>query len=96
MPLRVVEEGGESSFWVRVIPRSRRNEITGLHGDALKIRLMARPVDERTNGALIRFLAQCLDVPQSAVAVTGGRASRKKHVHVRGVRPEEVRVLLSP
>jgi uncharacterized protein YggU (UPF0235/DUF167 family) len=59
--------------------------MAGRHGDALKIRLKARPVDGAANDALVRFLAERLDVPRSAVRLETGAAGRSKVVAVDGI-----------
>ena len=70
---------------VRVQPRASRSEIAGVHGDELRIRLQAPPVDGAANEALVRFLAEALGAPRSAVEIVAGFASRSKTVVIRGV-----------
>jgi len=70
---------------VRVQPRASRSEIAGVHGDELRIRLQAPPVDGAANEALVRFLAEALGAPRSAVEIVSGLASRSKTVVIRGV-----------
>jgi uncharacterized protein (TIGR00251 family) len=69
-----------------------------MHGDELKVRLSAPPVDGAANDALVRFLAETLGVPRAAVVVTGGLSSRSKTVRVDGVSAEraEGRLLERP
>jgi uncharacterized protein (TIGR00251 family) len=81
---------GGVAIRVHVQPRASRTEILGLHGDAIKIRLAAAPVDGAANDALIRLLASLLGVPRSAVTVTSGRSGRRKMVSVAGVTPSQV------
>lgn len=69
---------------VHVQPGAARTEAVGEHGDALKIRLAAPPVDGKANAALIAFLASALDVSRSQVELISGAASRKKRVRVSG------------
>ncbi|MBK6971884.1 MAG: YggU family protein [Sterolibacteriaceae bacterium] len=69
---------------VHVQPGASRNEIVGEHGDALKIRLAARPVDSKANASLVAFVAERLDVLRSQVELIGGKASRHKRVRVSG------------
>jgi hypothetical protein len=74
---------------IRVQPRAARSEVAGLHGDRIRIRLAAPPVDGAANDALVRFLAEALGVPARAVTITGGLASRSKTVLATGVSPAE-------
>jgi uncharacterized protein (TIGR00251 family) len=71
------------TVWVQ--PRASRTEVTGMHGDAVKIRLAAPPVDGAANEELIRFLADKLGVPRSAVTLAAGQSGRRKIVEVEGI-----------
>jgi len=73
---------------VRVQPRASRNEVVGPHGSAVRIRLKAPPVDGAANEALIRVLAERLEVPRSAVRIEAGASGRSKVVAIDGVDPE--------
>ena len=70
---------------IHVQPRARKTEVVGRHGDAIKIRLKAPPVDGAANDELVRFLADVLDVPRSAVTIVSGAASRSKKVAIQGL-----------
>lgn len=94
MTLRVVEGKDGCTFRVRVVPRSRRDEIVGLHGDALKLRLAAPPEKGKANQALTKFLGEWLGVPSSEVEILSGHTSRQKRVRVRGVSAGSIRSLL--
>jgi uncharacterized protein (TIGR00251 family) len=72
-------------FKLRVQPRASRTELAGLHGDEIRMRIAAPPVDGAANEALVRFLAERLGVARSAVKVTSGAGSRSKTVIVSGV-----------
>lgn len=61
-----------------------------MHGDALKVRVAAPPVDDAANRALIEFLAECLGVAKRAVRIVAGETSRTKVLEVEGVTPEQV------
>jgi uncharacterized protein (TIGR00251 family) len=69
---------------ILVQPRASRSEIVGPHGDALKVRLAAPPVDGAANEELVRLLAKEYGVPKSAIASVAGLSSRRKTVRVRG------------
>ena len=65
-------------------PRASKTEIVGLHGEALKIRIAAPPVDGQANAELCRFLARQLGVAQQCVQVMSGSSSRQKRVFIKG------------
>jgi hypothetical protein len=79
------EPSGSFLLSLHVQPGAKRTEIVGLHGDALKIRLAAPPVEGKANDCLIGFLAELLDVPQSQVTLVSGATSRQKRLRVTGV-----------
>ncbi len=83
--LRVTEKDGGVVFNARVQPRARRNEIAGIHGDALKIALTAPPVEGAANDACIAFLAKHFGLPRSQVSIVAGHASRNKIVRLQGI-----------
>jgi uncharacterized protein (TIGR00251 family) len=76
---------------LRLQPRAATTELVGVHGDALKVRVAAPPVDGAANEALVRFLAEQLEVPRSAVRVESGAGSRTKVVAVDGIGLEAAR-----
>jgi len=76
---------------LHIQPGAKKTEVAGLHGEALKIRLAAPPVDGKANASLIAFLADRLGVAKSAVTLVSGDASRAKRVRVSGIGPPLVR-----
>jgi uncharacterized protein (TIGR00251 family) len=74
---------------VRVIPRSSKNEITW-EGDALKVRLTAPPVDGAANEALLKLLAERLNLPKSALHIVHGATGRQKVLQIEGLTAEEL------
>jgi uncharacterized protein (TIGR00251 family) len=81
---------------VRVHPGARKNGVTGVHADALKIALTAPPVDGKANEALITFLASALHLPRARVALVSGLTSRAKMVRITGRSAAEVAAALFP
>jgi len=67
---------------LHVQPGAKRTEVAGTHGDALKIRLAAPPVDGKANAELLRFLAAAFGVPRRAVTLLRGETSRQKTVRI--------------
>ena len=68
---------------IYVQPRSSRNRIIGLHGDAIKIAIQAPPVDDAANRMCIEFLSKTLNLPRSAIEMVGGHTSRMKRILLR-------------
>lgn len=76
---------------LHVQPGAKNTEVAGLHGEALKIRLAAPPVDGKANACLIAFLADRLGVTKAVVRLVSGDTSRAKRVRVVGVTPDLAR-----
>jgi len=83
--IRFRETAQGITFTVRVVPRSSRSEIAGEFDGALRVRLAAPPVDGAANRELIRLLARELKVPQKAVDIIAGSASKSKTVRISNV-----------
>ena len=75
---------------VHIQPKASRTECMGIHGDAIKIRVAAPPVDGAANDELIRFLARRLSIPVTSVQITSGAGGRHKRVFVKGATAELV------
>lgn len=67
-----------------------------MHGDALKVRLAALPIDGRANMALIDLVAQRLGLARSAVDLKSGHLARRKVLHVSGAPADARQRLLGP
>ena len=87
--IRDIGGGTEIIFWVQ--PRSSKNKIVGIHGDAVKIAITAPPVDGKANAAIIKFLSKLFGVSKSSVEIISGDTGRNKRVVVAGLTPDEVR-----
>ena len=81
---------GAVIFAVRVQPRASNDELAGVIGGALKVRLRAPALEDRANDALCEFLAELLKTPKAAVRILSGHHSRTKRVEVRGVTREHI------
>ena len=68
---------------VQVQPKSSLNTVVGVHGEALKVKLNAPPVEGKANKALIQLMAKCLGCPKSDLDIIAGQTSRKKRLLVR-------------
>jgi uncharacterized protein (TIGR00251 family) len=78
---------------VRVQPNARSTEVSGRHGEALKIRVAAPPVDARANRLLLEFIAKTLGVAMGRVRIVRGANSRRKAIEVDGPGEAALRML---
>lgn len=78
---------------VRVQPRAVKNEISGLFGDALRLRLTAPPVDGAANAACIDFFARLFRIPRQQIEIISGHTGRNKIIKVYGIKRDEVETL---
>jgi uncharacterized protein (TIGR00251 family) len=81
---------------LHIQPGAKKTEVAGLHGEALKIRLAAPPVDGKANACLIAFLANQLGVAKASITLMSGDTSRVKRVRIDGVGAALVREALLP
>lgn len=63
-------------------PKASKSEFSGLHGDALKVRIQAPPVEGKANSELVKFLAKQFGVSKSAVSIISGELNRHKRVRI--------------
>jgi len=80
---------------IRVQPRASRDEIAGVMGGALKVRLRAPALEDRANEALCEYLAELLKTPKAAVRILSGHHSRSKRVEMRGVTEQQILALVT-
>jgi uncharacterized protein (TIGR00251 family) len=97
-PRRTIVQDSKSGaiLTVHVQPNASHTESVGLYGDALKIRVAARPVDGEANEELIRFIARRCAVPRASVVIQSGAEGRRKRLCVKGVTAEMIRTRLMP
>lgn len=72
-------------FKIKVQPRAAKNQLAGLLGDALKVRITAPPVEGEANEACRVFLAKTFRVPKGSVELVAGHGGRNKLIRVYGV-----------
>jgi uncharacterized protein len=81
---------------VKVHPGARKNGVTGVHADAVKISLTTSPTDGRANEALIALLAELLRVPRGRISLVSGATNRSKMLRITGKSAVEVQAALLP
>ena len=92
----VLPVAGGSVLRVRVRPGASRPGVAGLHGDALALRVAARPVEGAANRAVLGLVAAALDVAPSSLELVSGTRGRDKRVRVRGLDPATIQARLAP
>jgi uncharacterized protein (TIGR00251 family) len=80
--LSIKSRPGSVSIKVHVQPGASRNQVLGLHGDALKLKLIAPPVEGKANRACIEFLSEALGVPKTCIQIVSGHSSRRKQIRI--------------
>ncbi len=81
---------------VHLQPRAKKNEIVGIHGDSIKIRLKAPPVDGKANEEARRFLAKVLGIKRQQVILRAGTTSRSKSFLIKDVDINTIENKLGP
>ncbi len=75
-------DGDDLILRIHLQPKAKQDEVAGPHGDRLKIRITAPPVDGKANKHLCRFLASQFKVPKSRVSLEAGTSSRDKKLRI--------------
>jgi len=85
-PLDAAVSQGKGGIYIAVHaqPGAKRPQLRGMHGEAIKIAISQAAQDGKANAAIVKAIAEALDVPKAAVEITSGLASRQKRVFVSG------------
>ena len=91
------EDNRGLTFAVRIVPRASRSEIAGEQSGALRVRIAAAPVEGEgaANQELIKLLAKSFKLPQKAVEIVSGAASKNKIVRIQGADATKLRQLVT-
>lgn len=84
-PLNVRETAIGLEVRIHVQPRAKRCEISGIYNGALKVKVVAPPVDDAANRAIIEFFASLLDIPKSSISIPTGSKSKDKILQIKGL-----------
>ena len=79
---------------LHVTPGAREEGIVGWRGQALRLKVRARPEKGRANEAVIRLLASHLGLPRASLSIVRGATSRDKLMKVDGLSRDQLRTLL--
>jgi len=77
-----VQSDGSLTLTLHVQPGAKRTEFSGLFGKALKLRLVAPPVDGKANACLLTFLGDYFGLAKNSVSLVSGKTSRQKVVRI--------------
>ena len=81
---------------LRIVPNAKRNEVTGEHGDAVKIKVAAPAIEGKANEALLEFIAEKLGIHRRNLTLIAGGKSRDKLIEIVGLDATEARGRLLP
>ena len=94
LPCLQVTADGSLLLRLHVQPRAAHNQVAGLQGEALKLRLTSPPVDGKANKAVLATLARLLDLPKSCLSLRSGLQSRTKTVRIENADEAQLRARL--
>lgn len=80
-------DGADLLLDIRVQPKAARDQVAGLHGGALKVRITAPPTEGKANGHLVKLLAKELGLAKGAVTVEQGAKGRDKTLRAAAADP---------
>jgi uncharacterized protein (TIGR00251 family) len=81
-------------FPVKVQPRAKQSQVTGIQEGALKIKVLAPPVEGAANEALIKLLSRFLGVRRTSIEILKGKTTHRKLIHCRNLGPKELKHLI--
>jgi len=79
---------------LRAQPRASREGFALTQDGALRVALMAPPVDGEANKALLALLAKTLGVAKSTLELRAGQHAREKTIYVPGLSARQARAAL--
>ncbi len=92
---RIEQAGEDVLIWIKAVPGASRNEIAGVIGDRLKVRISAPPEGGNANRAICKIVAQALGVKAQHVTIEKGQTNLEKLLCVSGVDVQVVRSRLA-
>ena len=75
---------------LHVLPNAPKSQIIGLHGEVLKIKIQAPPVDGKANQEIQNFLSRFFEIAKNRVVIVGGETARAKRVRREGLSKAQV------
>jgi uncharacterized protein (TIGR00251 family) len=81
-------------FKVKAQPNASKNEIVGMLGESLKVRVKAPPENGKANEAIENLLAKTLGIKKTQINVISGLSQSQKIIEVHGLTDTEIKTLL--
>lgn len=82
----MIKEHAEGvSISLHILPNAPRTEIIGLHGNHLKIKIKAPPVDGKANEEIIKFFSRYFEISRNRCEILRGEKSKSKVILLRGL-----------
>ncbi len=75
---------------IHVQPKAKKDEIVGIQGDTLKVRIKAPPIKGKANEALQKFLSKLLKISKSSIEIVSGETSKQKSIYIKGRTLEDI------
>ena len=95
LPTWLIQDArGDFVLTLHIQPGAKTTAVQGKHGDALKVRLAAPPVDGKANQALLAFLADQLGLAKRDIELVSGQSSREKRVRISNCSADALRALM--
>jgi uncharacterized protein len=76
-------QGDDLILHCHLQPKASSDEIVGIHGDRLKLRITAPPVDGKANEHLIKWFSKIFKVPKGDIAILQGELGRQKTLRIK-------------
>ena len=78
---------------IKIVPNSSKNEFIW-ENDYLKIKIMAPPIENRANKALIELLSKALKIAKSNIKILKGELNKEKTLLISGINEEKFKTLV--
>ncbi len=82
--LRIEQAGEDALIWIKAVPGASRNEIAGIIGDRLKVRISAAAEAGKANKAICKLLSSAIGVKLKQVSIDSGQTNPQKIVRISG------------
>jgi uncharacterized protein len=83
MPLRIEQSGLDVLLWIKAVPGASRDQIAGVLGDRLKIRISAAPEAGKANKAICELLARHIGRKAKDISIESGQTNAEKIARIR-------------